>query len=1141
VGGLGISFLVRRARSSWLLLACVGVTVLLATGLAAVLWTFAAGVIPSGALSTLADPRGRVIGISGEADAGDAAADSPLIRAALRKAWPGVGFQMESALWGANPIQLQSSETSSSGTTRTSSGTFTNSGSSSLNSVQIQPASLAGISSEATLIAGEWPGPPHHGGPVPVALPEAVASRLHLTVGSVLKGTTPESGPGTTAMRVTGVFRATDPASTYWALDLLPISGISAQSNSVFAGGSSGSFSTVTYGPAVVNPAAFGGTLAVGQASWMVLPQASAMANWNIGALSASTSALISQLNLFPPRGLQVSSGLPQLLAGMASTIVLARSLFTIGALELLLVAGAGLVLAARLLASLREEESALLRARGATRWQVVRPVLAEALVLGAAVGLAGVLAGTRLTGTLAGLINVRLAGNSGITELAWLSALAMLVLCVAVMAWPALRAMTPNAARRRRGRQARLAGIAWAGGDLAVVALAAVAVWELHGYSAVAHPASGSLGIDPVVAVAPALALAGVAIIPLRGLPLLARLADKATDHERRLAAAMVSWQIARRSIRQAGPVLLVVVATATTTLAVAGYASWRQSASDQAAFAVGSDVRVDSGGELPLSAASAITHAPGVTAATAASLAPITNTSSPTSASEAQLIALDASTAGKTILLRPDLSPLPLSALWQRITPQPSGLALPGQPDRLELLATLGAAKNTSAAEARTLGSAMVTASIEDGTGTTYQIPAAEGLPFDGRPHSLVFMLTGPRPHQASYPFRLLGLELTYSLPLYNPAKAAPTAALSVESLAVAATASGPFGRPFLPGAALASWTSTASSPAVPTGPPDAEGGMPPSGGEPPAVLGWHRAAGGAQRLTFYVGHDPTLAIMLSEQITPGQIPGQVSITAQPPNTLVPAIATSGYLAANRLHIGSTVSIPLTLNQYQVTFQIVASVTRFPTVFGQNEALIADLTEINDVLIANQQTPLPVTQWWLSTVGGSVPRLPAGLGLSVTSRASQEAVLLSNPLLKAPRQAMLAIGVAALLLAVLGFSISVAASLRSRRTQSAVFAALGVGKNAQAGQLCLEQCALSVPAAAAGLLAGIGLAQLLVPAITLTGDAAEPIPSALAIVPLGPALALAFVIAAVPAAAAALSILRRPDPAAQLRVEAG
>ena len=180
-------------------------------------------------------------------------------------------------------------------------------------------------------------------------------------------------------------------------------------------------------------------------------------------------------------------------------------------------------------------------------------------------------------------------------------------------------------------------------------------------------------------------------------------------------------------------------------------------------------------------------------------------------------------------------------------------------------------------------------------------------------------------------------------------------------------------------------------------------------------------------------------------------------------------------------------------------------------------------------------------MTRWWLSTAGGRVPPMPAGLGLSVTHRASQQAALLGNALLTAPRQAMLATGVAAVLLGVLGFSISVAASLRSRRTQSAVFAALGVGKNAQAGQLCLEQCALSLPAAAAGLLAGIGLALLMVPAITLTTNAAEPVPSALVILPLGPAVALALVTAAVPVAAAALSVLRRPDPAAQLRAEAG
>jgi hypothetical protein len=156
VRGLGLSFLVRRARASWLLLACIAVTVLLTTGLAAAGWAFSARVVPGGALSALANPEGRVMSLSGVADAARAASDSQLIRTNLREAWPGVGFGMESALW-ADPIQIPSPA-----------GVLT---------TQIQPASLEGISAQVTLTAGKWPGLPHHGGPLPVALPAAAASR----------------------------------------------------------------------------------------------------------------------------------------------------------------------------------------------------------------------------------------------------------------------------------------------------------------------------------------------------------------------------------------------------------------------------------------------------------------------------------------------------------------------------------------------------------------------------------------------------------------------------------------------------------------------------------------------------------------------------------------------------------------------------------------------------------------------------------------------------------------------------------------------------------------------------------------------------------------------------------------------------
>ena len=169
---------------------------------------------------------------------------------------------------------------------------------------QIQLASLEGIAAQATLTAGTWPGPPRHGGPVPVALPAAVASQLHVTIGSVLTGTAVSGGTPTT-MRVTGLFRPRDPASPYWTLDLLPVSGISVAGYTI---GTAGNFRTVSgtrvsYGPAVVNAAAFGGALAAGQASWMVLPQAEAMARGNVAALTASTNAAFSQLTQLPPRG----------------------------------------------------------------------------------------------------------------------------------------------------------------------------------------------------------------------------------------------------------------------------------------------------------------------------------------------------------------------------------------------------------------------------------------------------------------------------------------------------------------------------------------------------------------------------------------------------------------------------------------------------------------------------------------------------------------------------------------------------------------------------------------------------------------------------------------------------------------------
>jgi ABC-type antimicrobial peptide transport system permease subunit len=140
-------------------------------------------------------------------------------------------------------------------------------------------------------------------------------------------------------------------------------------------------------------------------------------------------------------------------------------------------------------------------------------------------------------------------------------------------------------------------------------------------------------------------------------------------------------------------------------------------------------------------------------------------------------------------------------------------------------------------------------------------------------------------------------------------------------------------------------------------------------------------------------------------------------------------------------------------------------------------------------------------------------------------------------DPVSVAPIKAALAVAAAAALLAVVGFCVSVAASARERRGQRALLSALGVHGGAQAGLFCLEEIMISGPAALVGLILGIGIAHLLIPAITLTATAGLPVPPVLVRIP---AMWVALIVVAVPAIpvlAAAVATLRQPDPAAELR----
>jgi hypothetical protein len=645
------------------------------------------------------------------------------------------------------------------------------------------------------------------------------------------------------------------------------------------------------------------------------------------------------------------------------------------------------------------------------------------------------------------------------------------------------------------------------AGVDVALLVLAGLAGWQLREFTVLGRSSSG-IGIDPVLAVAPAIALAAGTVLPLRLLPLLARVGDRLAARTRRLGGALTSWELSRHAARQSAPMLLVVLAVGTSTLALAQHQSWRQSAYDQSAFIAGADVRADTLLPATPGTAGRIWHARGVTSAMAVS-------TGLSSSNNAQVLAIDARHAAGTVLLRSDEGTSSPS-FWRRIEPLGSSfIALPGHPLRLRLTASLNQGRGPG------IGPIPVTVTVMDGSGTMYTVPAGTLRP-DGRRHGLTARLTSTG--QAIYPLKLYAISAGFTLPPPARPRHRPTnrvASFAVTGLATSATLGGPVTDQIPAAALLARWIPSVSAPEF------AQTGV----GLPPLLIFHKNSKAVPVRFDTGFGFSDE-GFSFNSPTTPVQ--GVVTLRALATPTFIYAIATTAFLKGNNLAVGSQVQIMDGANPINVI--IAAQIKSFPTITASGGGLIVDEADVQEQISGLDQPPVPVTEWWLATKGGQVPPgLPPGT--TITSRNRLATAVLSDPMSAIPQQAIQATAIAAALLAVLGFSVAVAGSVRERRSQTALLAALGVDGRGQARLLCIEALALSVPAAATGLLLGTVLAHLLVPSVTLTATAVAPIVPVLVKVPLTTATAIALVVTAIPVLAAAGSAIYRPDPAAQLR----
>src|SRR5215469_4528477 len=569
---------------------------------------------------------------------------------------------------------------------------------------------LGQLRQHARLLSGRWP-VSAAGSILQACLPATAARLLGLTAGNTV--TVRDSlTHSTVGLRISCTFSEVDPADSYWQLDALGTASVTK------AGG------FTTYGPMVTTEPATSWPVAPSAGNWLAVPNFSAMTATNLSSLSSSLANALSGLTNSSTISPVITTNLPSLLSDQAVALEVSRSQLLIGQLILLVIAGASLAVAVNLLASQRAGEPGLLMARGATRWQLAARGGTDAALLAIPAAIGGPLIGAWLAPLLARIGHVgtgSISLPSGLPMVAWTAGVLVATGCAFIIALPWLRQpISPIQRRAGRARQRAISSVLSSGADIALVLLAIAASWQLAHYSApVSTGVTGAIGVDPVLVAAPVLALTAGTLIMLRLLPLVIRLTERMAARGRGITVPTAAWMISRRTLRQAGPALLTVLAVPTAVIALSDGTSWRQSVQDQASFTVGSDTSISlpTGAPLPIGSVGEVTAAHGVQDATPV----LRDTFSLPDNTQTTMLAIDPKQAEAIVPLRHDLLIKPATEPLNAITAGSAihGLTLPGKPVRLQVVAALTGSE---------LGSASLTLQMSDAAGVSYEIPTGQ-----------------------------------------------------------------------------------------------------------------------------------------------------------------------------------------------------------------------------------------------------------------------------------------------------------------------------------------------------------------------------------------------------------------------------
>ncbi len=963
------------------------------------------------------------------------------------------------------------------------------------------------IASRAQLVDGRWATPGQQ--PLEADLTEAAATALGLGIGDrvpLADAGTPGADPNRAVVTLTvvGIFRP-DAVDAAWGGDELDLAGSALLNGTAFRG------------PFFVDPAdLLGGTFARLDARWRAVPDLDRLTAGEIEPLRARIDALPGEVRgHLPAEGsVNVSLQLAGLLDGVASSLQVARGAVLVLTLQFAVVAAYAILLVAGMLADRRRPEIGLLRSRGASTSHVAALAFGEALLLAVPASIAAPFIATGLVGLLGRYgplaATGAVAGASPSPSTLLVVGLTGLVAAI-VLTVPAFGSGADVAGiRALLGRPVARTLAQRLGIDVALLAVAALAIWQLRSYGQpLTRDVHGALGLDPLLVAAPAFGLVAGGVLATRLIPRIGEVGERITRRSRGLVSPLVARQVARRPLRYTRAALLLMLAAALGTFAAVYATTWSSSQADQAAYAVGADIRVTpgSGAVTPASSlGSAYRGIPGVVAALPVARGDLGIGQVVRSG---VLLAPDARTAPAIVALPPASEGASLSgqlaALAAARPPMP-GILLPDGTSSLRVdfdaaLTEMGAEFQTNDGpqtleippDYRGIG---VSAVVIDADGLITTFPGAgNGLAgaqpglFDGAGQTLLIPLDDPTaaPDGAgpAWPRRLIGLEFTLASPF--PFFANPiTGTLHVTGLDT--SLAGPSGSE--------AWTALSLDPAA----------------------SWQWEEANSTGVLNAVGTGPGAVTLSDNDAFASNVVPLRFVPPAPDDPAIPAIGGDRLLALTASDVGQI--LHARSGGVDIALRIVGHTLEFPTLQPDAPFVIVDgPTLAMEQYLMGGSPPTP-SEWWLATKPGESGSVAATLGgpafhsQAVLERASLLAGLENDPVGLGTLGALLLGSLAAAVFAIVGFLVGASVSTRERLTEFALLRALGLSRRQLAGWLAIEHGFLLGVGVVAGTAIGLILAWLIVPA-TLVGSNGEPVvPVPLLLVP-WPLVALTYAIA--------------------------